>query len=118
MPRYMLLLHESTTQDEDLGPEEIQAIIARYVAWSDGLRARGKLIGGEKLKDQGGRVLRREKDEVVVRDGPYAEAKELIGGYFLLEATDEAEAVALARTCPHLELCGTVEVREIEEVAQ
>lgn len=113
----MLLLHESTTRGEDLGPAEIQAIIARYMAWSQAMREKKVLLGGEKLDDRSGRVLRRgAAGEVVLRDGPFAETKETIGGYFLLDCRDYDEAVELARTCPHLELCGTIEVRQIEEV--
>jgi hypothetical protein len=115
MPQYMLLLHESTTAP-DLGPDEIQAIIARYVAWSDAMRARGALVAGEKLRDRKGRVLRREGGRVLARDGFFAEAKEVIGGYYVLAARDDDEAEELARTCPHLELGGTIELREIEEV--
>ena len=117
MPQYMLLLRGSTTRGEDLGPEEIQAIIGRYMAWSQALREKNRLLGGEKLHDRSGRVLSRAATgQVVLRDGPFAETKETIGGYFLLECRDYDEAVELARTCPHLELCGTIEVRQIEEV--
>jgi hypothetical protein len=115
MPHYMLLLHESTTA-RDLPPDEVQAVIARYVAWSDGLRAKGRLVAGEKLRDAPGRVLRREGERVVVRDGPFAEAKEVLGGFYLIDARDHDEAVELSRSCPHLELGGTIVVREVEDV--
>lgn len=115
MPHFMLLLHESTTRRPDLGPAEIQAIIARYVAWADAMRARGRLVAGDKL-EEGGRVLRREAGKVVAKDGPYGEAKELVGGYFVLEARDHVEAVELASGCPHLELGGTIELRAVQEV--
>ena len=51
---------------------------------------------------------------VTVMNGPYAEAKEVIGGYFMIEAANYDQAVQLARDCPNLELGGTIEVREIE----
>ena len=53
-------------------------------------------------------------------DGPYAEAKDVIGGYFVIEAKDAAEAEAIARDCPHLALAATnwVEIRPIEDMAQ
>jgi hypothetical protein len=109
VPRFMLLLHASTTARAESSRRA--DIIARYVAWSRAMHEKGKLVLGEKLKDGRGRVL-------TLRDGPFAEAKELIGGIYILTAKDEDDAVALARTCPHLELGGTIEVREIEEVSR
>ncbi len=116
MPHFMLLLHESTTRRPELGPAEIQAIIGRYVAWADAMRAKGRLVAGDKLEDGGGRVLRREGGKVIAKDGPYAEAKEVVGGYFVLEARDHDEAVELASGCPHLELGGTIELRAVQDV--
>lgn len=116
MPRYLLLLHESTTGMEGLGPDEIQQVIARYTAWADAMRAKGKLLGGEKLKDDAGRVMTKRAREVVVKNGPYAETREVIGGYFMLAAASYEEACELSRSCPHLELGGTIELREVEDV--
>ena len=117
MPRYMLLLHESPTGPVvELSPEQIQAVIARYKAWRQGLGAR--IEAGEKLKEEGGRALRREGGapggKVRVIDGPYTEAKEILGGYFLLQARSYDEAVKLSETCPHLDF-GWIQIREIEE---
>jgi hypothetical protein len=94
-------------------PEKIQAIIARYEAWSGKLRERGKLLGQNKLRDREGRVMTRKGSNVAVTDGPFAEVKEIIGGYFLLEAKNYDEALSLANDCPHLDF-GSIEVREIE----
>ncbi len=117
MPNYLLLLHESTTAGPELGPDEIQTIIERYVAWSEDLRARSLLIRGEKLRDDPGRVLRREEDELVVRDGPYAETREIVGGIYLIQAGSLSEAEQICADCPHLALGGTIELREIEDVS-
>ena len=86
MPQYMLILHEVPGATADVSPAEMQAIIARYVEWATKLGEAGKHKGGHKLVEEGGRVLRREGDRVVVADGPYAEALEVVGGYFLIEA--------------------------------
>ena len=115
MPQYMLILHEVPGATADVSPAEMQAIIARYVEWATKLGEAGKHKGGHKLVEEGGRVLRREGDRVVVADGPYAEAREVVGGYFLIEAADYAEAVALSRDCPHLEF-GRIELRAIDEL--
>ena len=115
MPHYMLLLHESTITP-DLKPAEVQQIIGRYVAWSASLQAKGRLVAGEKLRDRSGRVMARQGERVVVRDAPFAEAKEVIGGFYIIDARDYDDAVELSRSCPHLELGGTIQVREIEAV--
>ena len=114
MPHFMLLLHESTTRRPEFGPAEIQAIIGRYVAWADAMRAKNKLVAGDKLEDGGGRVLRREGGKVIAKDGPYAEAKEVVGGYYMIEAKNYADAVEVAKTCPHAHFGGTIDVREVD----
>ncbi len=117
MPKYMLLLHEPATLAAEmagqLSPEQIQSVIQRYREWAGGLAAAGKLAGGDKLQDMTGRVLKRAGGTTQVTDGPYAESKEVIGGYFVLEAADYAEAVELSKGCPHLDH-GPVEIREVE----
>ena len=110
MPQYLLLLHEDPAQYADVSPEEMQAIVARYAAWSAGLRERGQIVGGQKLRDDGGRHVRAGG---AVTDGPYVEGKEVLGGFFTVVADDYDGAVAIARECPHL-ANGWVEVREIE----
>jgi hypothetical protein len=93
----------------------MQAIIERYKAWSAALAAKGHLLGGDKLQDGTGRVLRNSKAQVTVTDGPYAETKEIIGGFFRIEADSYEQAVELARDCPHLAF-GPVEIRQIDVV--
>lgn len=89
----------------------MEAIVAKYMAWRQEMGANGRITGGHKLQDGTGRVIRGG----AVTDGPYTEAKEVIGGIFLINAADYDDAVTVARTCPHCEF-GTVEVREIEVV--
>jgi len=60
--------------------------------------------------------MRRNSSSVAITDGPFAEAKEIIGGYFIVQANSYDEAVGLAKDCPHLDF-GTIEVREIEITA-
>ena len=113
MPQYMLLLHDSGTTPPDLSPEDIQGIIQRYIEWRKRVSANGRRVDGHKLRDGEGRLLTGKVGAPMVTDGPYAEAKEIIGGLFVLEARDYNEAVKLASDCPHLEF-GTIEIREIE----
>ena len=118
MPRYILLLHEevSAGPPPEMSPEAIQAIIEKYTRWSEKMAKAGKLVAGEKLRDAEGRVMRGAGPKVAVKDGPYAETKEVIGGFYILEAASYDEVVQLSRDHPHLEFAGTIEVREIEPV--
>lgn len=119
MSQFLVLLYDSPAALERfsrLSPEEMQACIEQYVAWSERLAAEGRLVATEKLRDGTGRVLRGRGGAPVVTDGPFAETKEVIGGYFLIRAANYDDAVDVVRSCPHLEWDGTVEVREIEPV--
>ncbi|MDY7094053.1 MAG: YciI family protein [Acidobacteriota bacterium] len=116
MAEFMLLLHESTTAASEMSPEEIQAIIAKYQAWNDSLAEAGKLVGGAKLADEGGKILTGSNAAPRVIDGPYSETKEIVGGYFTVRAADYDEAVEIARGCPHLDFGGRIEIRRIDEL--
>lgn len=84
MNTYMLLLHDYISADmEELSAEEIQNIISEYVNWSNQLEADGRLVGGEKLADEGGKHIKMVDDEIRITDGPFTEVKEILGGYFL-----------------------------------
>jgi hypothetical protein len=113
MPKFMLLLHESPRDFTAWTPERMQEVIQRYRAWGEGLMQSGQYVGGSKLKEEGGRHLRSQGGRAEVTDGPYSEAKEVLGGYFTVEAADYDAAVEIARACPHLEN-GWIEVREID----
>lgn len=113
MPKYLLLLHETPGDFAHLSPEEMQAIVRKYSAWMAGVDAGGRMVGGEKLTDDGGIHLRVAGGRLAVHDGPYTEAKEVLGGYFLITAESREHAVEIAGGCPHLEY-GWIEIREID----
>ncbi len=117
MPQYLLLLHEDPSQYANLSPAEMQAIIQKYNAWAGKLAEQGRLRGGEKLQDGTGRRVHRSNGKVAVTDGPYTEGREVVGGYFLVEADSYEQAVDLASDCPHADF-RIVEVREIEPTNQ
>jgi hypothetical protein len=102
MAQYMLLLHQVPNYSADLPREKMLEVVKRYMAWADGLRQKGRMVGGEKLTAGGGRHIKVKDGKPVASDGPYAEAKDVVGGYFVIEAKDVAEAEAIARDCPHL----------------
>jgi len=113
MRRFMLILQENPQDFPDVTPDEMRGMIERYNAWGDALASRDRLVQGLKLREEGGRKMRK-RDKIEVSDGAYAEAKEVIGGVFVVRASDYDDAVALASDCPHLEY-GTILVREIDE---
>lgn len=113
MAQYMLMLHDTYGAFADLPEADMLKILQEYAAWSQGLREKGQLRGGEKLKEDAGRILRRVDGRTVVTDGPFAEAREILGGFFVIEAADYAEACRIAGTCPHMTHGARIEVREI-----
>jgi hypothetical protein len=110
----MMLLHEPPPDFSAFSAEDIQNMINDYKNWRNGVAAKGKLIGGNKLRDEGGRHLSGANGDFRVTDGPFAEAKEVIGGYFTIEAADYDEAVETCRDCPHLKYGGRIELREVQ----
>ena len=120
MAHYMLLLHQVPDYNMDLPREKMLEMTKRYMAWADGLRQKGKLAGGEKLAAGGVRHVKLKDGKPMASDGPYAEAKDVIGGYFVIDAKDASEAEAIAKECPHLGLSPTnwVEIRPIDDMAQ
>jgi hypothetical protein len=116
----MLLLHQVPNYNMDLPREKMLEMTKRYMAWADSLRQKGKLAGGEKLAVGGVRHIKVKDGKPMASDGPYAEAKDVIGGYFVIEARDAAEAETIARDCPHLALAATnwVEIRPIDSMQE
>ena len=120
MTQYMLLLHQGPGNMADLPREKMMEVVKRYYTWSTTMREKGKLVGGEKLAAGGVRHIKVKDGKPVASDGPYAEAKDVVGGYFVIQAKDAVEAESIARDCPHLALspANWVEIRPIEDMSQ
>ena len=116
MPRYMLLLHDDPSAWATISPQQMQQAIEKYIAWGAKLRSAGILVSSDKLTDDPGRVVRGKNGQVRVTDGPFSEAKEVLGGYYTIEATNYDEAVRQVQDCPHLDHGGTIEIRQVDEV--
>jgi hypothetical protein len=112
MAKYVFLLRDSGSLD-GMSPEEMQKVLLRYRDWADKVQGRGKLSGGQKLRNGEGRVLKRSGSKLSVTDGPFTEAKEILGGFFVVDANSYDEALSIANDCPHLDF-GSIEVREVE----
>ena len=109
-----LLLFRGTNWDKELSAEQIQKVVADWAAWFERLTQQGKVKGGHPLTNEGKIVS--GKQGRTVADGPFAESKEAIGGYFYLQVDGMDEAVKIAQQCPGLEYGAAVEVRPVAEM--
>ena len=111
MSQFMLLVRGGDEVWAKFTPEQAQQAMQMYYDWSTRLRNEGRYVSADQLKD-GGNVIRVRDGQAAV-DGPYTETKEGVGGYFIIQASDSAEANTIAKGCPVLQHGGAVEVREI-----
>jgi hypothetical protein len=109
MPQYMLLLHGDPAGWVKLSPEDMQKATEKYMAWTKKPFTRDS----KRLADEPGRVIRSQGGKPKATDGPYSETKEILAGYYTIEAASYDEAVKLALEHPQLEYGGTVEVRQV-----
>jgi hypothetical protein len=105
-----LIIFRSADWYQGLSPEQMQQVADNWMAWFNRLKAEGKCAGGNPLEREGKIVSGANR---VVSDGPFAESKETIAGYFLLTVNTLDEAVAIAQQCPGLPYGVRVEVRTI-----
>ncbi|HEV7996380.1 MAG TPA: YciI family protein [Stellaceae bacterium] len=112
MPDFLLLLHRPAGPPPALSADAAAAMTKDYTGWC----ADGRRKGGEKLTNDAGRVVRPAAGRPVVTDGPYAESKELLGGFYLIAAADYGEACRIAESCPHLKYGGGIEIRQIDVI--
>ncbi len=110
-PLYLFVLR-GPVDEPDPTPEQMQQVMQSWMAWIDGMRSKGVYLGGDRLQDAPARVLRGPNGENVT-DGPFVEAKELVGGTMLIAAKDFAQASELAKGCPGFTQGWSVEVREL-----
>jgi len=108
-----LLLFRGDEWYNRLSPAELQQAMSQFKAWFDRLTEEGKLKAAQPLVREGKIVS--GKHGRVVADGPFAESKEAIGGYFLLAANSLDEAIAVAKSSPSLEYGTQIEVRPVAE---
>ena len=109
-----LLLFRGNVWDRGLSQAQLQKIVSDWLAWFERLKAEGKCAGGHPLEDKGKLVSGKQR---TVADGPFAESKEAIAGYFYLTVADENEAIEIAKQCPGLDYGSVVEVRPVGEIS-
>lgn len=110
MKQFIYLLRSKTYAEEGWTEERIAGHMERWGVYMNGLAEKGCLLGGEELFEEG--QVMTSKGHT---DGPFAEGKEIVGGYLVVKAADYDEARALAADCPVFEWeSGTLEVRELK----
>jgi len=108
MPNFLYIFRGAGMNKQS--PQEMQQQMQKWGAWIQQLQKDGHFKAGEPL-ETGGKVVQGKRKAVT--DGPYAEAKDLVGGFLLIEARNLDEATELSRGCPGLDVDGSGEVRPI-----
>ena len=105
--QYMCLIYGDETLAGQMTPEEGQAFMGEYFAFTEAIRESGNFVDGNALQDTGtATTVRVRNGETLVTDGPFAETKEQLGGYYLIEAQDADEAFAIAARIPSAQARG------------
>jgi hypothetical protein len=114
--RYALLICTDETADQAMSPAEGEAQFAGYMKFGEDMTKRGVLTGGERLRPStDATTVQVRNGEVVTSDGPFAETKEQIGGFYLVDAKDLDEAIEIAAQIPGAK-SGSIEVRPVWEM--
>lgn len=116
--RYLCLIYEDEKPWESMPQEEAGAILGEYFAFTEGIRQSGHYLGGEALQPTAtATTVRVRNGRISTTDGPFAETKEQLGGYYLINAADLNEAIQIAAKIPAAR-SGSIEVRPIMEFDQ
>ncbi|MGE0597377.1 MAG: YciI family protein [Hyphomonadaceae bacterium] len=111
--RYLLLIHADEAGWNALSPEQMSEAMGAYFAYSEALAKSGKLVSADELQpNDTAKCVRVRDGKTGVVDGPFADTKETVGGYYLIEAETEAEALDWAAKCPGAHH-GVIEVRPV-----
>jgi len=113
MAQYMLLIYDSPSAWQSMSEEEQNAVMGEYMAYKDELREAGAFVAGDALQPTAtAKSVRLRDGERLTTDGPFAETKETLGGYYLVEAASDQEAIDWAAKIPSARF-GTIGVRPI-----
>lgn len=111
--KYILLIYSNERQDADQSPEAMQAEMGQWWAYTNELKASGAHLGGEALQPtESATTVRRRGGKLLTTDGPFAETKEQLGGYYVIDVPDLDEAIRWASKIPNIGR-GSIEVRPL-----
>jgi hypothetical protein len=113
--KYLCLIYDDEKKWETMSKAEADAYMGEYFAFTNGIKASGHYIGGEALQPVAtATTVRSRNGKLSTTDGPFAETKEQLGGYYLIEARDLNDALQVAQKIPSVRT-GSIEVRPIQE---
>ena len=116
--KYLCLIYENEKNWETMPQAESEAVMAEYFTFTDGLRTSGRYVAGEALQPtQTATTVRVRGGKISTTDGPFAETKEQLGGFYLIEANDLNEAIQVAARIPSARY-GAIEVRPVVDFSQ
>lgn len=116
--KFMVMVHHDEIKVAALSPEEIARVQREHAAYSAELRAAGVYVTGDRLQPGSkARRFRQRAGKRLLIDGPHIETREVIGGYYVIECKDEAEALAWTARCPMWD-CDVMEVRPVWDRAE
>src|SRR5215471_768541 len=116
--RYLCLIYDEESKFGKMPKDQMDAMMGEYFAFTDAIKKSGQYVGGEALQPtQSATTVRVRQGKISTTDGPFAETKEQLGGYYLINAKDLNEAIQVAAKIPSAKI-GSIEVRPIQEFNQ
>jgi hypothetical protein len=116
--KYLCLIYDEEAKLNDMSPADGEAFMGEYFAFTEGIRQSGHYVGGEALHPVAtATTVRVRNGSVSTTDGPFAETKEQLGGYYLIEARDLNDAIQVASRIPSARL-GSIEIRPVVDFSQ
>jgi hypothetical protein len=116
--KYLCLIYDEEKKLEAMSQDEGNAFMGEYFAFTDGIRKSGHYVAGEALQPVGtATTIRIRNGRMSTTDGPFAETREQLGGFYLIEARDLNDAIQVAAKIPSARL-GSVEVRPVVDFGQ
>ena len=116
--KYLCLIYDDQSRWATMSKDEAEAIMGEYFAFTDGIRKSGHYLAGESLQPtQTATTVRVRNGKISTTDGPFAETKEQLGGFYMIEAKDLNDAIQVASRIPSARL-GSIEVRPVEVFEQ
>jgi len=116
--KYLCLIYENEKSFEQLPKDQVDAVMGEYFAFTDGIRKSGQYVAGDALHPtHTATTVRVRNGKTLTTDGPFAETKEQLGGYYLIDAKDLDEAIQVASKIPSARW-GSVEIRPVVDFSQ
>jgi len=113
MKEFMMIFRNERNEGAQApSAEQMQTVLKQWQQWIKGIAVQGKYTGTNRLLAEGKTL----KPNNVITDGPFIEAKEMVGGYLVVKANTLNEAIEIAKGCPNLVYGGTVEVRSVMSI--